>query len=229
VTTSKKRARAIADAEHRALHVSACKPPERSKRTRPPARARRGGARNAIPHLPAKRKRLGREKSLDLPKGRLAHCDAPGRGRFGDARCEFDRAAQGCPRLRAGFDFFETQVPNPPFGLAWYQGDIQTDAHGVGVGDFIGIFSKETFIVAPGTAPAPVVFHNAPFPDANTNPKTGPVHTYHLGLWFGSPASAAHAGCANTPTPFNGTHTAGIQAMSTRNFPDLAGPLFNAP
>jgi hypothetical protein len=123
----------------------------------------------------------------------------------------------------------ETQVPNPPFGLASYQGDIQTDAHGVGVGDFIGIFSKETFIVAPGTAPAPVVFHNAPFPDANTNPKTGPVHTYHLGLWFGSPASAAHAGCANTPTPFNGTHTAGIQAMSTRNFPDLAGPLFNAP
>jgi hypothetical protein len=42
------------------------------------------------------------------------------------------------------FDFFLTQVPNAPFGLAWYQGDIQTDAHGIGVGDFAGRFQVET-------------------------------------------------------------------------------------
>jgi hypothetical protein len=127
------------------------------------------------------------------------------------------------------FDFFETQVPNAPFGLAWYQGDIQTDSHGVGVGDFIGIFSKETFIVAPGVAPAPVVFNHTPFPDADTNPKTAPVHTYHLGLWFNASSGAARAGCPTSVTPFNGEHTAGVQAMSTRNYPDLRGPLFNAP
>ena len=25
------------------------------------------------------------------------------------------------------FDFFVIQVPNPPFGLSWYQGDIETN------------------------------------------------------------------------------------------------------
>jgi hypothetical protein len=28
-------------------------------------------------------------------------------------------------------------------------------------------------------------------------------------------------------TPFNGTHTAGIQVLNTANFPPLEGPLFN--
>ena len=30
------------------------------------------------------------------------------------------------------FDFFVIQVPNAPFGLAWYQGDIETDSNGNG-------------------------------------------------------------------------------------------------
>ena len=46
------------------------------------------------------------------------------------------------------------QVPKNPFGLTWYQGDILTNAEGKGVGDFPGIFRKETFIQAPGIAPA---------------------------------------------------------------------------
>ena len=123
-----------------------------------------------------------------------------------------------------GFDFFVIQVPNAPFGLSWYQGDIQTDANGVGVGDFIGRFSIETFIVAPGVAPAPAVF-GGPFTDALKNPQTAPVQTYHLGLWFNSPASALKAGCAGTETPFNGEHTAGIQVLNSSNFPDGNGPL----
>ena len=123
------------------------------------------------------------------------------------------------------FDVFVIQVPNAPFGLSWYQGDIETDASGTGQATFIGRFSIETFIVAPGVAPAPVVHNQPPFPDAATNPATAPVHTYHVGVWFNSPADAAAAGCPNTVTPFNGDHTAGIQALSTRKFADDQGPL----
>ena len=123
------------------------------------------------------------------------------------------------------FDVFVIQLPNAPFGLSWYQGDIETSSTGVGVSDFIGRFSIETFIVAPGTGPAPVVHTQAPFPDANSNPATGPVHTFHVGVWFGSPNDAQAAGCPNTITPFNGDHHAGIQALSTRGFANLNGPL----
>lgn len=124
---------------------------------------------------------------------------------------------------KAGFDLFSIQVPNKPFGLAWYIGDIVTDERGVGVGNFTGRFNIETFIVAPGTAPAPQVFKD----DASPNPPTGPVQLYHLGLWFNSPDDATKAGCAGTVTPFNGEHKAGIQALNTGTFPDQQGPLFN--
>jgi hypothetical protein len=125
------------------------------------------------------------------------------------------------------FDFFVIQNPNAPFGLAWYQGDIETDAQGEGHQLFVGRFSIETFIVAqpPAGQPAPVVHNQPPFPDASSNPATEPIHTFHLGLWFGSPAAAQAAGCPNTTTRFNGEHNAGIQALSTRQFPKLAGPL----
>jgi len=125
------------------------------------------------------------------------------------------------------FDFFVLQLPNAPFGLAWYQGDIETDENGEGRQLFIGRFNIETFIVAqpPGDQPAPVVHDQPPFPDASSNPATEPIHTYHLGLWFNSPQDAVAAGCPGATTRFNDDHTAGIQALSTRNFPDLEGPL----
>ena len=119
------------------------------------------------------------------------------------------------------FDLFVIQVPNAPFGLSWYQGDLETNHNGVADGTFVGRFSKETFIVAPGSASAPVVFPG----DASTNPTTPPVQTYHLGLWFNSPTDAAAAGCSNAQTPFNGEHNAGVQALSTLNFADDHGPL----
>src|SRR5215831_14497605 len=53
------------------------------------------------------------------------------------------------------FDLFVTQVPNAPFGISWYQGDLQTDDTGHAHGTFVGRFSRETFSVAPGTASAP--------------------------------------------------------------------------
>jgi len=123
------------------------------------------------------------------------------------------------------FDFFVIQVPNGPFGLAWYQGDIETGPDGTGHGVFVGRFSVETFIVAPGSAPAPVVHNQPPFPDASSNPATGPVHTFHLGLWFNASEDAVKAGCPGSVTPFNGEHNAGVQVLSTRQFPNDDGPL----
>src|SRR5262249_49687409 len=127
---------------------------------------------------------------------------------------------------RTDFDFFVIQVPNAPFGVSWYQGDLQSDDTGRAHGEFIGRFSIETFTVAPGVAPAPVVFNNA-FPDASSNPPFNPIQMSHLGLWFNSPKDAVAAGCASATTPFNGPHNAGVQALSTRNFPDQSGPLRN--
>jgi hypothetical protein len=121
------------------------------------------------------------------------------------------------------FDFFVIQVPNKPFGLAWYQGDIETNRFGWGYGRFVGRFSIETFIVSLASVPAPAVFHNA-FPDASLGPVTGRIHTYHLGLWFNSPVDGANAGAPGT-TPFNGEGDAGVQVLNTGEFPDLAGPL----
>ena len=125
------------------------------------------------------------------------------------------------------FDLFVIQVPDAPFGLAWYQGDLETDRNGKARRSFVGRFSAETFIVGrPPAQPAPVVHDDGPFPDASANPPVpDPVHTAHLGLWFNAPADAAAAGCGNGATPFNGDHTAGAQVLSTTGFADAAGPL----
>ena len=133
-------------------------------------------------------------------------------------------AVHGLP-ANTDFDFFVIQVPNGPFGLSWYQGDIETGSDGSGHGVFVGRFSVETFIVAPGVAQAPPVHNKPPFPDASSNPATKPVHTFHLGLWFNDPADAVKAGCPGGVTPFNGDHNAGVQALSTRQFTNDGGPL----
>jgi hypothetical protein len=128
---------------------------------------------------------------------------------------------------KSDFDFFVIQVPNKPFGMSWYQGDIETDSRGNGHANFVGRFSIETFVVAPGVAAAPTEFPTSPFPDASQNPMTSPIQMYHLGLWFNSSNDAQNAGCPSTVTPFNGEHNAGIQVLNTSNFPDLSGPLLN--
>jgi hypothetical protein len=132
--------------------------------------------------------------------------------------------ASGLPP-KTDFDFFVIQVPKAPFGLSWYQGDVQTDDEGNAFQHFRGRFNIETFVVAPGVAVAPDTFPDPPFPDATVNPATAPVQMYHLGMWFNSPQDAQKAGCPATETPFNGEHTAGIQVLNTANFPDTQGPL----
>jgi hypothetical protein len=128
-----------------------------------------------------------------------------------------DVACSGLPP-NTDFDFFVIQVPNSPFGLCWYQGDIESGPKGNAAGHFIGRFSIETFIVAPGVAPAPIIFKSV-----GQNPQTGPVQLYHLGMWFDNPADAVKAGGPGTVTPFNGEHNAGVQIINTSNF--KLGPL----
>lgn len=130
----------------------------------------------------------------------------------------------GLPK-NTDFVLFVIQVPTSPFGLSWYMGDMLTDGNGAAVGDFVGRFSVGTFIVAPGVAPAPVVIAG----DASSNPKTAPVQTYHLGVWFNSPTDAGTAGCGTTVTPFNSTHNAGVQVLNTSNFTNANGPLRHVP
>ena len=121
------------------------------------------------------------------------------------------------------FELFVTQQPNKPFGISWYQSDFDTNNQGNGEVQARGIFSEELFAVAPGVVDAPQVDNK----DAEKNPAFDPVHTFHVGLWFGDPKDAKEAGCSGKVTQFDGDHEAGIQAFSTRNFPDLKGPLGN--
>jgi hypothetical protein len=121
------------------------------------------------------------------------------------------------------FELFITQQPNSPFGVSWYQADFTTNNQGNGEVRTRGIFSEELFVFAPGVVKAPQVDDQ----DAEKNPKYDPVHTFHVGLWFGDPKDAKEAGCSGKVTQFDGDHEAGIQAFSTRNFPDLKGPLGN--
>ena len=119
------------------------------------------------------------------------------------------------------FDLFVIQDSEAPFGVAWYQAELKTDQSGNGQVTVQGRFNNEVFANATGVTDAP-----APHPeDADENPAFKPIHTYHLGLWFNSPADAARAGCSGATTPFNGDHTAGIQVLNTANFPPDQGPL----
>jgi hypothetical protein len=135
-----------------------------------------------------------------------------------------DVVVEGLP-ANTDFNFFVIQVPKSPFGVAWYQGDVVTDKNGRGHQEFVGRFNIETFTVAQGSAAAPVVVNNGPFPDASLNPPFNPIQMYHLGLWFDSPQAAMAAGCPATVTPFNGDHNAGLQVLNTSNFADDHGPL----
>jgi hypothetical protein len=116
----------------------------------------------------------------------------------------------------ADFDLFVIQQPNKPFGVSWYQTDVNADRHGFGHATVRGVFDVETFSVSPNGSTTPFA----------------PTHQYHLGLWFNDFNLPFHLGCEpNGPgdkpvvTPFNGEQNAGIQVLNTAGFPDGAGPL----
>jgi hypothetical protein len=118
-------------------------------------------------------------------------------------------------------DLFTIQVPNFPFGVGWYVGDLKIGDGGQVSKSFISRFSEETFAVAIGVAPAPVKHPT----DSTVNPTFPPIHTFHLGAWFNSPADALANGCPPNVTPFNGEHNAGVQVLSTNGFGNPKGPL----
>jgi len=118
----------------------------------------------------------------------------------------------GMPK-NSEFDLFVIEQPNKPFGVSWYQTDVNADSHGFGQATVRGIFDVETFSVSLGGSTT-----------------FGPTHQYHLGLWFNDPNLPFNLGCepgAKTPavTPFNGEQHAGIQVLNTAQFPVNAGPL----
>ncbi len=130
----------------------------------------------------------------------------------GDLNDTMTVSVSGMPP-HSGFDLFVIQMPNKPFGVSWYQSDVQTGRKGIGSATVRGIFDSETFSVSPG---GKTTF--------------APTHQLHLGLWFNNPRTPFNIGCegpATSPivTPFNGEQHAGIQALNTANFPIHKGPL----
>lgn len=105
--------------------------------------------------------------------------------------------------------------PDPAFknfGLAWYQSDVQDNREGRGSVTIRTILLDQIFGFDPDV----------------TLP---PTNTFHVGLWFDDPKDAAPCGFDVTkPTPFNGEHKAGPNAMIS--LPDAGtglGPLCTNP
>jgi hypothetical protein len=98
------------------------------------------------------------------------------------------------------------------FGLAWYQSDFQADSNGNVDIAIKTILLDQIF----GFDPAVSLL---------------PTNTLHVGFWFDNPNDAAACGFnANNPTPFNGQHKAGPNAMiSLPNATTNLGPLCTAP
>ena len=125
------------------------------------------------------------------------------------------------------FDLFIIQLPDAPFGVSWYQSDLHTNKHGNGNVEVQGRFNKETFSLSQGgptNGSDPTQGLTGPAVK-DTNVKFRPTSQFHVGLWFNSPEDAANAGCPGTVTPFNGEQHAGVQILSTRNYPADHGPL----
>jgi hypothetical protein len=103
------------------------------------------------------------------------------------------------------------------FGLAWYQSDIHIGPDGKAEAVVKSILLDDIFGFDADSIPGSVT----------GAPLVPPTHTFHVGFWFDSPQDAASCGFDPTkPTPFNGEHSAGPNAMIS--VPDAAtgqGPL----
>jgi hypothetical protein len=114
------------------------------------------------------------------------------------------------------FDLFTVQRSNlttngqadpafTTFGLAWYQSDVHADRNGNAKVKIQTILVNQIFGFDPDVA-------------------LTPTNTFHVGLWFDDPADATACGFSGT-TPFNGTHNAGPNAMTTVPSSMDLGPL----
>jgi hypothetical protein len=122
-----------------------------------------------------------------------------------------------------GFDLFTIQRsellsngqldPNfTNFGLAWYQTDLESDQYGNINATIHTILLDQIFGF-----------------DVDTS--LAPTNAFHVGFWFNNPQDAVACGFdASKPTPFNGQHLAGPNAMiSVPNAKTNLGPLCTAP
>jgi len=122
-----------------------------------------------------------------------------------------------------GFDLFTIQRsellsdgqvdPNfTNFGLAWYQTDMESDQYGNLNATIHTILLDQIFGFDPDVTLAP-------------------TNALHVGFWFDNPQDAVPCGFdAGKPTPFNGQHVAGPNAMiSVPNAKTNLGPLCTAP
>lgn len=98
------------------------------------------------------------------------------------------------------------------FGLAWYQSDLTADKDGNVDIAIKTILLDQIFGFDPAVS-------------------LSPTNTLHVGFWFDNPEDAAACGFDPTkPTPFNGQHKAGPNAMiSVPNAETNLGPLCTAP
>jgi hypothetical protein len=96
--------------------------------------------------------------------------------------------------------------------LAWYQSDLHADSNGNVDIAIKTILLDQIFGFDPAVGLAP-------------------TNTFHVGFWFNDPNAAAACGFNPAkPTPFNGQHRAGPNAMIS--LPDATtdlGPLCTAP
>jgi hypothetical protein len=165
------------------------------------------------------------------PQAKFVNCLGPGYGPTPTAQVIVQRGelndililrAQHL-RPNLGFDLFTIQntnllsdgLPDPNFknfGLAWYQSDVKADANGDAEVAIKTILLDQIFGFDPAVGLAP-------------------TNTFHVGFWFNNPHDAAACGFDPTkPTPFNGEHKAGPNAMiSVPNAETNLGPLCTAP
>jgi hypothetical protein len=151
-----------------------------------------------------------------VPAPNIAACLPKAGGRVtitpGSLNDTMQVSIHGMP-AHTGFDLFVIQQPLAPFGVSWYQTDVNAGSSGSGSATVRGVFDVETFSVSPGGTTT-----------------FAPTHQYHLGLWFSNPSTPFKLGCepgATSPivTPFNGQQHAGVQVLNTSEFPVNAGPL----
>jgi hypothetical protein len=122
-----------------------------------------------------------------------------------------------------GFDLFTIQrsellsngQPDPNFtnfGLAWYQSDLKADQYG-------------SFSAAIKTVLLDQIF------GFDKDVALAPTNALHVGIWFDDPKAASACGFdPKNPTPFNGQHAAGPNALiSVPNAKTNLGPLCTAP
>ena len=104
---------------------------------------------------------------------------------------------------RTSFDLFVIQQPTKPFGVSWYQTDVNVGRRGSGSATVRGVFDSETFSVSPGGTTT-----------------FGPTHQYHLGLWFNNPRVPFRLGCEKgMSTPVVTPSTAGTTRASRYSTP----------